>query len=138
MPVVKVKKSGSRGSASTNHWFHKKSPAAKKAYIAAHPNSIYAKSAKKGEAPKAAGMNPSVEARRAAREKKRAQLDEIRKGAEGTVKTVRKTGGGIGGMKRKAAVPAHENWDGWDPEPEPRMKRKGGPGGPSKVKRTRR
>lgn len=28
------------------HWFHSKSPAAKKAYIAAHPKSIYAKEAK--------------------------------------------------------------------------------------------
>lgn len=32
--------------AAKNHWFHGKSPAAKKAYIAAHPNSIYAKQAK--------------------------------------------------------------------------------------------
>lgn len=37
------------------HWFHSKSPAAKKAYIAAHPNSIYAKQAKnaRGDAQRA-------------------------------------------------------------------------------------
>ena len=34
--------------ATKDHWFHSKSPAAQKAYIAAHPNSIYAKGAKKG------------------------------------------------------------------------------------------
>lgn len=31
---------------SDKHWFHSKSPAAQKAYIAAHPKSIYAKQAK--------------------------------------------------------------------------------------------
>ena len=36
-------------------WFHKKSPAAQKAYIAKHPNSIYAKQAKKAGATPAKG-----------------------------------------------------------------------------------
>lgn len=31
--------------ANSDHWFYSKSPAAQKAYIAAHPNSIYAKKA---------------------------------------------------------------------------------------------
>lgn len=37
------------------HWFHSKSPAAKKAYIAAHPNSVYAKAAKMNQDKKKAG-----------------------------------------------------------------------------------
>lgn len=31
------------------HWFHSKSPAAQRAYIASHPNSIYAKNARAGK-----------------------------------------------------------------------------------------
>nr|DAF93775.1 MAG TPA: hypothetical protein [Myoviridae sp. ctshb19] len=50
--------------ADKNHWFHSKSPAAQKAYIAAHPNSIYAKQAKhaRGDAQR----ERSAKARRAA------------------------------------------------------------------------
>lgn len=85
------------------HWFHSKSPAAQKAYIAAHPNSIYAK---KGATK--AKISKTAETRgaglRAAREARRASTETV--APKNRVNRV-----------RKAALPAHENWDGWDPEP---------------------
>lgn len=64
--------------AAKKHWFHGKSPEAKKAYIAAHPNSIYAKQVK----PVMSKRNPmrltteqreSLRTRRAEEERERAR-----------------------------------------------------------------
>ena len=52
MPAVKKPAANGKGK---GDWFHKKSPAAQKAYIAKHPNSIYAKQAKKEGATPAKG-----------------------------------------------------------------------------------
>lgn len=54
--------------ADAKHWFHSKSPEAKKAYIAAHPTSIYAKQAKhaRGDAQRAR----SIDAQKAAHAKR--------------------------------------------------------------------
>lgn len=46
--AVKLTKKKPAAGKSSDHWFYKKSPAAQKAYIAAHPNSIFAKKAKGG------------------------------------------------------------------------------------------
>lgn len=70
------------------HWFHSKTPAAKKAYIAAHPNSIYAKQLRvaRGDAQREktakvnrAAHNANIKARRDA---KTAKIEALR--AEGT------------------------------------------------------
>ena len=53
MPAVKKKPAAKTAAKGKGDWFHKKSPAAQKAYIAKHPNSIYAKQAKKAGASKA-------------------------------------------------------------------------------------
>eukprot|EP01110_Echinostelium_bisporum_P001050 TRINITY_DN12554_c0_g1_i1.p2 TRINITY_DN12554_c0_g1~~TRINITY_DN12554_c0_g1_i1.p2 ORF type:complete len:143 (-),score=20.34 TRINITY_DN12554_c0_g1_i1:29-457(-) len=52
----------------TANWFYKKSPEAQKAYIAAHPNSIYAKAAPRGGKFAKVSHNDSIKARRAARD----------------------------------------------------------------------
>lgn len=78
MPTKPVRRSPAdrrQAASKSAHWFHSKTPAAQKAYIAAHPNSIYAKQA----AQKSANMakrNParlSEEARKAIKEKWDAQ-----------------------------------------------------------------
>lgn len=53
MSAVKKKPAAKTAAKGKGDWFHKKSPAAQKAYIAKHPNSIYAKQAKKAGATKA-------------------------------------------------------------------------------------
>ena len=55
MSAVKKKPAAKTAAKGKGDWFHKKSPAAQKAYIAKHPNSIYAKQAKKAGATPAKG-----------------------------------------------------------------------------------
>lgn len=57
-----------RGGAKENHWFYSKSPAAQKAYIASHPNSVYAKNA--------ARLKAKHSASRLTPERRQALLDE--------------------------------------------------------------
>lgn len=73
------------------HWFHSKSPAAKKAYIAAHPKSIYAKEAKAARGDKqraktaktdSAAHNANMKARREKREYEARQADRMERLAE--------------------------------------------------------
>lgn len=107
----------------TDHWFYSKSPAAQKAYIAAHPNSVYAKKGPKASGSKkvaAEKHSSAVEKRKAGFAKKRAQLAVIREDAETPVRSKVQKGGPGGPSKRKA--------DDWDTPVVKRVVRKGGPG----------
>lgn len=60
MPAVKKKPVAKSAAKGKGDWFHKKSPAAQKAYIAKHPTSIYAKQAKKAGATPAKGKGKAL------------------------------------------------------------------------------
>ena len=76
MPAVKKKPVAKTAAKGKGDWFHKKSPAAQKAYIAKHPTSIYAKQAKKAGADKvqtkAKEAAPAVDEKTAAAAEKKA------------------------------------------------------------------
>lgn len=77
MPAVKKKPAAKTAAKGKGDWFHKKSPAAQKAYIAKHPNSIYAKQAKKAGASPTKGRRTAVGTDPALAEKYGKMLDKL-------------------------------------------------------------